>query len=81
MSSEPTMDALLAKLATLADSERKVGVEAGALLLGVPVRTFREYAARPDFPRAAKIGKRLTYSRRELNAWWEKERARQNRAA
>lgn len=79
--SEPTMDELLAKLAALADSERKLGVEAGALMLGIPEGTFRQFASRPGFPKPAKIGKRLTWSRRELNEWWEKERARQNRAA
>lgn len=81
MSAEPTWDELLSKIASMADSERKLGVGPAALLLGIPEGTFRQFAARPGFPRPAKIGKRLTWSRRELNDWWEKERARQNRAA
>jgi predicted DNA-binding transcriptional regulator AlpA len=75
------MDELLAKLAALADGERKLGVEAAAVILGIPEGTFRQFASRPGFPKPAKLGKRLTWSRRELNEWWEKERARQNRAA
>lgn len=72
---------LLSLLSAIADGDRVVTSEPAALVLGVPLRTFQKLAARPDFPRPAKMGKRLTWRRRELLDWWEKERARQNRAA
>lgn len=76
--SDPTMDALLAKLATLADGDRALNLEASALVLGIAPGTFRQIAAQPGFPKPAKLGKRLTWRRRELLEWWEKERARQH---
>lgn len=79
--SEPTMDALLCKLAALADSDRALNLDAAAIVLGIAPGTFRQLAAQPGFPKPAKMGKRLTWRRRELLDWWEKERARQNRAA
>lgn len=69
----------LTTLAALVEGNRALGVEASALLLAVPVGTFRQIAARPGFPRPVKIGKRLTYLRSELLEWWEAERGRQNR--
>lgn len=73
------VDRALITLAALVDGDRALGVEAAALLLAVPVGTFRQIAARPDFPLPAKMGKRLTWRRSELLDWWETERARQNR--
>lgn len=71
----------LAALAAMMDGDRALNLEAAALLLGIPARTFRQLAARPGFPRPAKMGKRLTWRRRELLAWWDEERDRQHRAA
>ena len=75
----------LRKLATVItavmDGDRALALEAAALTLGIPPRTFRQLASRPGFPRSAKMGKRLTWRRRELLEWWEQERDRQNRAA
>lgn len=71
----------LAALAAMLDGDRALNLEASALLLGIAPRTFQKLAARPGFPKAAKMGKRLTWRRRELLEWWETERDRQNRAA
>jgi predicted DNA-binding transcriptional regulator AlpA len=68
-------------LTAVMDGDRALALEAAALTLGIPPRTFRQLAARPGFPRPAKMGKRLTWRRRELLDWWEQERDRQNRAA
>lgn len=72
----------LAELAAMLDGDRALNLEAAALVLGgLPHRTFRQIAARPGFPKPAKMGKRLTWRRRELLEWWDAERERQNRAA
>lgn len=68
-------------LTAVIDGDRALALEAAALTLGIPPRTFRQLASRPGFPKPAKMGKRLTWRRRELLDWWEQERARQNRAA
>lgn len=73
--------AALAQLAALLDGNRALPLDAAALLLGVPPGSFRKLAAKPGFPRPARVGKRLTWMRRELLEWWEAERDRQNRAA
>lgn len=71
----------LAALAAMMDGDRALNLEAAALLLGIPPRTFRQLAAKPGFPRPAKMGKRLTWKRLELLEWWDAERDRQQRAA
>lgn len=71
----------LAELAAMIDGDRALNLEAAALVLGIPPRTFRQLAAKPGFPRPAKMGKRLTWRRRELLEWWDAERDRQHRAA
>lgn len=71
----------LAAVAAMLDGDRALNVEAAALVLGVAVGTFRQLAAQPDFPAPAKMGKRLTWRRRELLDWWESERDRQNRGS
>jgi predicted DNA-binding transcriptional regulator AlpA len=71
----------LAELAAMLDGDRALNLEAAALVLGIAPRTFRQIAARPGFPKPAKMGKRLTWRRRELLEWWDSERERQNRAA
>lgn len=79
MSAPETLDlAALAQLAALLDGDRALPLEAAALVLGIAPGTFRQLAARPGFPKPAKMGKRLTWRRRELLAWWEAERDRQN---
>lgn len=71
----------LAALAAMLDGDRALTVEAAALLLGMRPGTFRQVAAKPGFPRPARMGKRLTWRRRELLEWWDAERDRQHRAA
>lgn len=80
---EPTAAALhaMAALAAYMDGDRALPLEAAALVLGIAPGTFRQLAAKPGFPKPAKMGKRLTWRRVELLDWWEAERARQNRAA
>lgn len=73
------VDRALITIAAMLDGDRALGVESAALLLAVPVGTFRQIAARPGFPVPAKMGKRLTWRRRELLDWWDAERARQTR--
>lgn len=75
----PDIEHALTTLAALVEGDRALGVEASALLLAIPVGTFRQIAAHPGFPQPVKIGKRLTYRRSELLEWWEAERMRQNR--
>jgi predicted DNA-binding transcriptional regulator AlpA len=72
---------VLTTLAALLEGDRALNLEASALLLGIAPGTFRQLAAKPGFPKPARMGKRLTWRRRELMQWWEDERARQNRAA
>lgn len=74
---EPTVAEVIA---ALIDGDRALNLESSALVLGVAPGTFRQLAAKPGFPRPAKMGKRLTWRRRELLAWWEAERDRQNAA-
>lgn len=74
-------DNVLTILAALVEGDRALNLEASALLLGIAPGTFRQLAARPGFPKPARMGKRLTWRRRELMEWWESERDRQNRAA
>lgn len=68
-------------LVALLDGDRALNLQAAALVLGIAPGTFRQLACRPGFPKPAKMGKRLTWRRRELLAWWDAERDRQNRAA
>lgn len=80
MGDMPMIDAsALAALAAMLDGDRALTVEAGAMVLGVAVGTFRQLSAQPGFPVPAKMGKRLTWRRRELLEWWEAERDRQSR--
>jgi predicted DNA-binding transcriptional regulator AlpA len=81
MSAERHEPNLAEVIAALVDGDRALNVEAAALVLGVAPGTFRQLAARPGFPKPAKMGKRLTWRRRELLDWWDAERDRQNRAA
>ena len=69
----------LAAVAAMLDGDRALPVEAAALVLGMKVGTFRQEAAKPGFPAPAKMGKRLTWRRRELLAYWEAERDRQRK--
>lgn len=80
---EPTVIDMqaLAALAAMLDGDRALNLDAAALLLGIAPGTFRQMAAKPGFPKPARMGKRLTWRRRELLDWWEAERDRQNRAA
>jgi predicted DNA-binding transcriptional regulator AlpA len=71
----------LAALAAMLDGDRALNLDASALLLGIAPGTFRQLAAKPGFPRPARMGKRLTWRRRELLEWWDAERDRQHRAA
>jgi predicted DNA-binding transcriptional regulator AlpA len=71
----------LAALAAMLDGDRALNLDAAALLLGIAPGTFRQLAAKPGFPRPARMGKRLTWRRRELLEWWDAERDRQHRAA
>lgn len=73
--------AALASLAAMLDGDRALNLDASALLLGIAPGTFRQLAAKPGFPRPARMGKRLTWRRRELLEWWDAERDRQHRAA
>lgn len=75
-----SLTAALERIAALVEGDRALNLEASALTLGVAPGTFRQLAARPGFPKPAKMGKRLTWRRRELLAWWEAERNRQNAA-
>lgn len=70
----------LAVIAAMLEGDRALNLEASALVLGIAPGTFRQLAARPGFPKPAKMGKRLTWRRRELLDWWDAERDRQNRA-
>lgn len=80
MSEQTFIDAqALAAVAAMLDGDRALNVEAAALVLGVAVGTFRQLSTQPGFPVPARMGKRLTYRRGELLAWWEAERERQNR--
>ena len=74
------LTAALHTLAALVEGDRALALDAAALVLGIAPGTFRQLAAKPGFPKPAKMGKRLTWRRRELLAWWEAERARQNAA-
>lgn len=72
----------MAILAAALDGDRELNAEAGAWLLGeLPLATFYQYAARPDFPRPVKIGKGRKWRRLALLEWAENLRDRQNRAA
>jgi predicted DNA-binding transcriptional regulator AlpA len=71
----------LAALAAMLDGDRALNLDASALLLGIAPGPFRQLAAKPGFPRPARMGKRLTWRRRELLEWWDAERDRQHRAA
>lgn len=77
------IERVLTTLAAMVEGDRALNIDGAALLLGVPVGTFRQLSARPGFPAPAKMGKRLTWRRRELLDWWDAERDRQkrNRAA
>lgn len=68
----------LTVIAAMLDGDRALAIPAAALCLGIPERTFRRLAARSGFPKPAKMGKRLTWRRAELLAWWDSERDRQN---
>ncbi len=73
---------LVTALSAIVDGERYLDSAASALLLGnLAPATFRQYASRPGFPRAVKIGKGRKWRRRELLEWADRERDRQNRAA
>lgn len=78
---EASVIANLAALAAMLDGDRALNLEAAALLLGMKPGTFRQVAAKPGFPKPARMGKRLTWRRRELLEWWDQERDRQHRAA
>lgn len=84
-SNDPVSDAsdieraMVVLAAALGEGDRVLGVAAAALLLAVPVGTFRQLSARPGFPAPAKMGKRLTWRKSELLNWWEDERNRQKR--
>lgn len=71
----------MASLVAMLDGDRALNLEAAALLLGIAPGTFRQMAAKPGFPKPARMGKRLTWRRRELLEWWDAERQRQNCAA
>lgn len=73
-------DQTLEKLAALIEGDRALPLEAACLVIGEKPGTFRQLAAQPGFPKAAKNAKRLTWSRRELIAWWYDQRDRQNAA-
>ena len=75
------LDRVILALASIVEGDRALGMEASAMTLGVPVRTFEKLAARPGFPKPAKMGRRLTWRRLELMGWWDDERDRQHRAA
>lgn len=72
------IERVLTTLAAMVEGDRALNIDGAALLLGIPVGTFRQLAARPGFPAPAKMGKRLTWRRRELLDWWDAERDRQN---
>lgn len=66
--------------AMLAPGDRALPLEVACLVIGEKPGTFRQLASRPGFPKAAKNAKRLTWSKRELEAWWYANRDRQNAA-
>lgn len=68
----------LEALAALIDGDRALPLEAACLVIGEKPGTFRQLASQPGFPKAARNAKRLTWSRRELLAWWYAQRDRQN---
>lgn len=73
---------ILALVAALVDGDRELCAESAAVVLGnLPLSTFYQYAAKPDFPRPVRIGKSRKWRRSALLEWADKERARQNRAA
>jgi predicted DNA-binding transcriptional regulator AlpA len=73
---------LAAMISAALDGDRWLNSEAArAYLANMAERTFRQYSARPDFPRPVKLGKRLAWARSELQAWARREHAKQNRAA
>lgn len=73
------LDRALVTLAALMEGDRAVNAEAAALTLGVALGTFRKLCVLPGFPAPARMGRRLTWRRRELLAWWDAERERQKR--
>lgn len=76
------LNRVLVTLAALVDGDRELDAEAAALLLGgLPMATFYQYAATPDFPRPVKIGKSRKWRRLALLEWSDKRRQQQNRAA
>lgn len=69
-------------VAALIEGDRYLDVDSARILLGnLAPATFRQYAAKPGFPRAVKLGKGRKWRRRELLEWADRERDRQNRAA
>ncbi|MDX1555493.1 MAG: hypothetical protein R3212_05650 [Xanthomonadales bacterium] len=68
----------VAALTAIVDGERYLDSTSAAILLGnLAPATFRQYAARPGFPRAVKIGKGRKWKRRELLDWADQLRDQQ----
>lgn len=80
MSADIEQDRTLALLAAMLEGDRVLTREGSAVLLSMPLRTFDKLASAPDFPKPAKLGRRLTWRRRELLAWWDRQRDTQNAA-
>lgn len=73
---------LIAVIAAMVDGDRYLDVDGARILLGnLAPATFRQYAAKPGFPKAVKLGKGRKWRRRELLDWADRERDRQNLAA
>lgn len=82
MSDQREDPSLRAIVAALGDGDRWMTAEAAAFYLGdLPLATFYQHAAKPDFPRPVKIGKGRKWKKSALAEWADKEHARQNRAA
>jgi predicted DNA-binding transcriptional regulator AlpA len=71
--SDETKPDPLAILAATMEGDRWLSAEASAFLLGqLPMSTFYQIAAKPDFPPSAKIGKARKWRRLALLNWPDK---------
>ena len=50
------MERVLTTLAAMVEGDRALNIDGAALLLGVPVGTFRQLSARPGFPAPPRWG-------------------------
>ncbi len=46
-----------------------------AEMLRVPASTVRYWRMQKEGPRYAKVGRKITYRRRDVEAWWERQQS------